>query len=85
MFFSSVKSVENQSIHQVPGEIINTVKNQNFINVIVVVNIFYLTAPYNNINIATSPKNYSNAFMGGAIDVINTHKISKDIQQHIKR
>ena len=64
MFCSNVKSVENQSTHQVPGEIINTMKNQNFINVIVAVNIFYLTAPYNNINIATSPQNYSNAFLG---------------------
>ena len=77
--------MENQSIHQVPGEIINTVKNQNFINVIVVVNNFYLRALYDNIDVVTSPKNYSNAFMGGAIDVINTHKISKDIQQYINK
>ena len=71
--------MESQSIHQVPGEITNTVKNQNLINVIIAVNIFYLRALYNNIDIVTSPKNYSNAFMGGAMDAINTHKISKDI------
>ena len=83
MFCSSVKSVESQSIPQVPGEIINTVKNQNLINVIVAVNIFYLGALYDNIDVVTSPKNYSNAFMGGAIDAINTHKILKGIWQHI--